>query len=211
MYTLNIQLGDHQSCHIHVYSAPQWQARKLCLHLRHYSSYSQRSVFIGNWERARERERERERQTDRQTDRHRERQRQRERVNICPIWCCIGPTYNIPIIFWIHPKHPYEAPVVYVLPTTNMDIQPSQYVDANGRVHMPYLNFWKVSYQCSASVGLVPRLESVHVWGYLQAVASLFTQRGIKIEACSFQYKYTPQNCVINYCRGEITRGTITG
>lgn len=58
---------------------------------------------------------------------------------------CVGRTYNIPIIFWIHPKHPYEAPVVYVLPTANMDIQPSQYVDANGRVHMPYLNFWKVS------------------------------------------------------------------
>jgi ESCRT-I complex subunit TSG101 len=55
-----------------------------------------------------------------------------------------GVTYNIPLTIWLRPNHPYVPPMVYVTPTRDMGIQPSQFVDANGVVYLPYLNEWKV-------------------------------------------------------------------
>ena len=55
-----------------------------------------------------------------------------------------GVTYNIPLTIWLRPNHPYVPPMVYVTPTRDMGIQPSQFVDTNGVVYLPYLNEWKV-------------------------------------------------------------------
>jgi len=51
--------------------------------------------------------------------------------------------YNIPITVWIRPKHPQVGPLVFVTPTQAMGISPSQYVDGNGKVYLPYLSEWK--------------------------------------------------------------------
>ena len=44
---------------------------------------------------------------------------------------------------WLKMTHPHHPPIVYVTPTVGMAIQPSQYVDTNGIVYLPYLTEWK--------------------------------------------------------------------
>ena len=63
-----------------------------------------------------------------------------------------GQVYNIPITIWLSPNHPYTIPRVHVVPTEDMNIKPSQVVDSNGVVSLPYLTDWKVSscrFQCT--------------------------------------------------------------
>ena len=38
--------------------------------------------------------------------------------------------------------HPYNAPICYVMPTADMHIKVSMYVDHNGKVYLPYLHDW---------------------------------------------------------------------
>lgn len=38
--------------------------------------------------------------------------------------------------------HPYNAPLAYVKPTSDMQIKVSQYVDHNGKIYLPYLHEW---------------------------------------------------------------------
>ena len=54
-----------------------------------------------------------------------------------------GNTYNIPLAVWLTKNHPQHPPIVFVTPTSGMAIQPSQFVDTNGMVYLPYLNEWK--------------------------------------------------------------------
>ncbi|XP_077998727.1 uncharacterized protein LOC144451699 [Glandiceps talaboti] len=54
-----------------------------------------------------------------------------------------GGTYNIPVCFWLINTHPYNAPMVFVKPTSEMLVKPSKHVDANGRVYLPYLHEWR--------------------------------------------------------------------
>lgn len=39
--------------------------------------------------------------------------------------------------------HPYNPPMVFVKPTSTMQIKPGQYVDANGKVDMPFIRDWR--------------------------------------------------------------------
>ncbi|KAK2152289.1 hypothetical protein LSH36_335g03016 [Paralvinella palmiformis] len=52
-------------------------------------------------------------------------------------------TYNIPLCLWLLDTHPHNPPMVYVKPTSNMQIKPSKHVDNTGRVYLPYLHDWK--------------------------------------------------------------------
>ncbi|XP_046332720.1 tumor susceptibility gene 101 protein-like [Haliotis rufescens] len=54
-----------------------------------------------------------------------------------------GNVYNIPMCIWIMDTHPYNPPMAYVRPTSSMQIKPNRYVDANGKVDLPYLREWK--------------------------------------------------------------------
>ncbi|BFZ09748.1 hypothetical protein BsWGS_12787 [Bradybaena similaris] len=54
-----------------------------------------------------------------------------------------GNIYNIPISLWILDTHPYNPPMVFVKPTNTMQIKPGRYVDANGKVDMPFIREWR--------------------------------------------------------------------
>ena len=70
-----------------------------------------------------------------------------------------GNNYNIPVCIWILDTHPYNPPMAYVRPTPVMQIKPNQYVDANGKVDLPYLRDWKhVSFIYSSSMLCKPYL-----------------------------------------------------
>lgn len=55
----------------------------------------------------------------------------------------IGNVYNIPVQLWLLDSHPYDPPMVYVRPTSTMNIRAGRYVDMNGKVDMPFLQQWK--------------------------------------------------------------------
>lgn len=54
-----------------------------------------------------------------------------------------GNTYNIPVQLWLMESHPYNPPMVYVKPTSMMQIKRGKHVDANGKIYLPYLHEWK--------------------------------------------------------------------
>ncbi|KAL3868865.1 hypothetical protein ACJMK2_041622 [Sinanodonta woodiana] len=53
-----------------------------------------------------------------------------------------GSTYNIPIAIWLMDTHPYNPPLVYVKPTSSMQIKSGPNVDSNGKVYITYLSEW---------------------------------------------------------------------
>ena len=53
-----------------------------------------------------------------------------------------GQTYNIPISLTLLDTHPYHAPMAFVKPTAYMQIRVSKYVDASGKIYLPYLDEW---------------------------------------------------------------------
>ena len=54
----------------------------------------------------------------------------------------IGNVYNIPIAIWLVETHPTNAPMVFVKPTSDMQIRISKHVDHTGKVYLPYLHAW---------------------------------------------------------------------
>uniref|UniRef100_A0A0B7A2X0 UEV domain-containing protein n=1 Tax=Arion vulgaris TaxID=1028688 RepID=A0A0B7A2X0_9EUPU len=64
-----------------------------------------------------------------------------------------GNVYNIPITIWILDTHPHNPPMVFIKPTSTMQIKPGRYVDANGKVEMPYVREWR--HPTSHLLGLV--------------------------------------------------------
>lgn len=54
-----------------------------------------------------------------------------------------GATYHIPVEIWVPKSYPsVMAPIMYVRPTADMVVFPSNYVDGNGRCFHPYLTYW---------------------------------------------------------------------
>lgn len=39
--------------------------------------------------------------------------------------------------------HPYNAPMCFVVPTAEMDIKISMFIDHNGKIYLPYLHDWQ--------------------------------------------------------------------
>ena len=54
-----------------------------------------------------------------------------------------GATYNIPICIWLMDTHPYNPPMVFVKPTSTMQIKQGRNVDSNGKIDLPYLREWR--------------------------------------------------------------------
>ena len=54
-----------------------------------------------------------------------------------------GTYYHIPVCIWLLDSHPYNSPICYVKPTSDMQIKASRHVDNNGRVYLPYLHNWQ--------------------------------------------------------------------
>ncbi|KAI6106427.1 UEV domain-containing protein [Pisolithus croceorrhizus] len=51
--------------------------------------------------------------------------------------------YNIPIAVWITKDYPRAPPIVYVVPTQDMLVRPSKYVDVSGRCTIEYSQSWE--------------------------------------------------------------------
>ncbi|KAF5395109.1 hypothetical protein PHET_07659 [Paragonimus heterotremus] len=68
-------------------------------------------------------------------------------------------TYNIPIAIFLYETHPHTPPMVYVRPTSTMQIKASDFVDNNGLVHLPYISDWK--HPGSDLIGLLAVLQVV--------------------------------------------------
>ena len=51
-------------------------------------------------------------------------------------------SYNIPIALWIPREYPRQPPISYVVPTPNMLVKPSKYVDVSGRCDIEYTQNW---------------------------------------------------------------------
>ncbi|KAH3738012.1 tumor susceptibility gene 101 protein-like isoform X2 [Dreissena polymorpha] len=54
-----------------------------------------------------------------------------------------GNVYNIPICIYLMDTHPYNPPIVFVKPTSTMQIKSGRNVDQNGKIDLPYLREWK--------------------------------------------------------------------
>lgn len=70
-----------------------------------------------------------------------------------------GSVYNIPICIWLLDTHPYNPPMVFVRPTSTMQIKQSRNVDMNGKIDLPYLREWK--YPSSDLLGMIQILTIV--------------------------------------------------
>lgn len=70
-----------------------------------------------------------------------------------------GSIYNIPICVWIMDTHPYKPPMVFVKPTSTMQIKTGRHVDSNGKVDLPYLHDWR--FPQSDLLGLIQILVMV--------------------------------------------------
>ncbi len=64
-----------------------------------------------------------------------------------------GQTYNIPVCIWLLAEYPYTAPMGFVVPTKDMQLKVSHYVDHTGKIFMAYLSSW--SYPDSTLLGLI--------------------------------------------------------
>ncbi|KAK2159767.1 hypothetical protein NP493_1691g00018, partial [Ridgeia piscesae] len=51
--------------------------------------------------------------------------------------------YNIPICLWLMDTHPFNPPMVFVMPTSTMMLKTGRHIDGTGRVYLPYLHEWK--------------------------------------------------------------------
>ncbi|CAG8707955.1 19074_t:CDS:2 [Dentiscutata erythropus] len=60
--------------------------------------------------------------------------------------------YNIPIDIWIPTEYPMTAPIVLVVPTSNMLVRPSKIVDVSGRCQHTYLQHWGINPQEESNI-----------------------------------------------------------
>lgn len=58
-----------------------------------------------------------------------------------------GSVCDIPLLVWIMPYHPHGAPLIFIVPSNPMRIQPCHpHVDStSGLIYLPYLSRWHVS------------------------------------------------------------------
>ena len=55
----------------------------------------------------------------------------------------LGNVYNIPVCLWLLDTYPYNPPICFVKPTSDMMIKTGKHIDANGKIYLPYLHEWK--------------------------------------------------------------------
>ncbi|CAH8490501.1 unnamed protein product, partial [Dicrocoelium dendriticum] len=71
----------------------------------------------------------------------------------------LNSTYNIPVAIFLKQSHPHAAPMVYVRPTSTMQIKASEFVDNTGLIQLPYISEWK--HPASDLLGLLNVLQVV--------------------------------------------------
>lgn len=54
-----------------------------------------------------------------------------------------GKNYNFPLRVWLHADHPRQAPTVYVVPTSDMNIKTGPNINSEGKVQVLYLSEWE--------------------------------------------------------------------
>ncbi|KAI0082701.1 UEV-domain-containing protein [Panus rudis PR-1116 ss-1] len=54
-----------------------------------------------------------------------------------------GSPYNIPIAVWLTKDYPRQPPIAYVVPTTDMLVRPSKYIDVSGKCGIEYVRNWE--------------------------------------------------------------------
>lgn len=55
-------------------------------------------------------------------------------------------TYRFPVELWIPHLYPYETPIAYITPTSEMLIRPGKHISGEGRVYHPYLAQWTTAW-----------------------------------------------------------------
>ena len=126
--------------------------------------------------------------------------------------------YNIPICISILDTHPLKPPMVYVKPTSTMQIKPSENVDCNGTVDLPFLQDWQyvrltyflfVGTFCSISYKNVTYPLSSHNINVNSWIGNLYaeTNIGFLIDVfffvslcCLIQYinSWNPTSCILS-------------
>ena len=53
-------------------------------------------------------------------------------------------THNIPVQIWLGEGYPYNPPMVFVMPTSTIEINRFEYVGFKGQVRHLFLDKWKV-------------------------------------------------------------------
>ncbi|KAI9458482.1 UEV domain-containing protein [Russula earlei] len=56
-------------------------------------------------------------------------------------------TYHIPIAIWLTRQYPREPPLAFVIPTFDMLVKPSKYVDVSGLCRIEYVHNWERKYE----------------------------------------------------------------
>ena len=80
-------------------------------------------------------------------------------------------SYNIPMAVWITTHYPRHPPLCFVVPSNNILVRPSKYVDVSGRCNTEYIQNWErkdevrriptlISLLISCSQGLHPPCTS---------------------------------------------------
>ncbi|KAH0830535.1 hypothetical protein J3R83DRAFT_1987 [Lanmaoa asiatica] len=75
-----------------------------------------------------------------------------------------GSSYNIPIAIWLTKDYPRHPPISYVVPTHDLLVRPSRYVDLSGRCTIQYIQDWH------------RKPEPCNIAALLQAMQDLFSR-----------------------------------
>jgi ESCRT-I complex subunit TSG101 len=61
-------------------------------------------------------------------------------------------SYHIPIAIWLTRHYPREPPLAFVVPTSDMLVRPSKYVDVSGLCRIEYILNWEKKYEVGVFV-----------------------------------------------------------
>jgi ESCRT-I complex subunit TSG101 len=56
-------------------------------------------------------------------------------------------SYHIPIAIWITRQYPRKPPLAFVVPTSEMLVRPSKYIDVSGLCKIDYILNWEKKYE----------------------------------------------------------------
>ena len=60
-----------------------------------------------------------------------------------------GTLYNFPLDIWIPHAYPFDPPIVYVTPTSDMVVRVGQHVTLEGKLYHHYLAHWAEAWDVS--------------------------------------------------------------
>ncbi|KAF8258618.1 UEV domain-containing protein [Lactarius quietus] len=68
-------------------------------------------------------------------------------------------SYHIPIAIWITHRYPREPPLAFVVPTSEMLVRPSKYIDVSGLCKIDYILNWEKKYEGCDLPSLIQALQ----------------------------------------------------